>query len=293
MSDPGLSTSILYQFPQAQCCGLLPFFLRVIILVVEDGHKHACSARSDTSVVPPMFGKHRYDFNLTWVMFNPDNIALRKVIGVNGAWPLPDIEVDKGDQLLVNVLNSLDRDVSMHFHGMFQNGTNCMDGPNMVTQCPISLGGSYVYNATVNQNGTRWYHCHTDFCYPDGYRQALIVHGKDAFFNDMNDEEFITILSDRYHEMVEDIAPSFLSLYNPTGAEPIPDSFLFNDTLNTKIPVDASKTYMFRLIKSGAFTAHYFIFRTIHLRSSRLMAYIPNQWNLKLSTSQPHIGIVF
>ncbi|KEF54214.1 uncharacterized protein A1O9_10010 [Exophiala aquamarina CBS 119918] len=199
-----------------------------------------------------------YDFNLTWVMANPDNLAVRKVIGVNGEWPLPVIDVDKGDRLVVNALNSLDRDVSMHFHGMFQNGTNYMDGPNMVTQCPIPPGASYVYNFTVNQNGTYWYHCHTDYCYPDGYRQALIVHDKDAYFNEMYDEEFTITLSDWYHEMIEDIAPSFLSLYNPTGAEPIPDSFLFNDTHNTKIPVEAGKTYMFRLINTGAFTAQYF-----------------------------------
>ena len=56
---------------------------------------------------------------------------------------------------------------------MFQNGTNEMDGASMVTQCPVPPGSSITYNFTVNQNGTYWYHCHTDYCYPDGYRQAL------------------------------------------------------------------------------------------------------------------------
>lgn len=199
-----------------------------------------------------------YDFNVTWVMANPDGLAERKVIGVNGSWPLPTIEVDKGDRLVVNMLNSLDRDTSIHFHGMFQNGTNYMDGPNMVTQCPIPPGSSFTYNFTVDQNGTYWYHCHTEFCYPDGYRQALIVHDQDAYFNDMYDEEVVITLSDWYHDMVEGIAPSFLSLYNPTGAEPVPNSFLFNDTMNMSIPVEPHKTYLFRLINTGAFTAQYF-----------------------------------
>ncbi|KAL2443877.1 Iron transport multicopper oxidase fetC [Exophiala dermatitidis] len=185
-------------------------------------------------------------------------MAERKVIGVNGSWPLPVIDVDKGDRLVVNVLNSLDRDSSIHFHGMFQNGTNYMDGPSMVTQCPIPPGSSFTYNFTVNQNGTYWYHCHTDFCYPDGYRQALIVHDEDAFFNDMYDEELTITLSDWYHELSEDIAPDFLSLYNPTGAEPVPNNFLFNDTLNASIPVEPGKTYLFRLINTGAFTSQYF-----------------------------------
>ena len=199
------------------------------------------------------------DFNVTWVNANPDGLAERKVVGINGQWPLPVIEVDKGDQLIVNTYNALgDKSTSIHWHGMYQNGTNNMDGPSMVTQCPIPPGASFTYNFTVNQNGTYWYHCHTDYCYPDGYRQALIVHDDSSYFNDMYDDEFTVTMSDWYHELMEDIAPSFINLANPTGAEPIPQSFLFNDTMNSSIPVEAGKTYLFRLINIGAFVAQYF-----------------------------------
>lgn len=98
-----------------------------------------------------------YDFNVSWVQANPDGLFERKVVGVNGQWPLPIIEVDKGDQLVVNMYNGLDRSATIHFHGMFQNGTNDMDGPAMVTQCPVPAGSSFTYNFTVNQNGTYWY----------------------------------------------------------------------------------------------------------------------------------------
>ncbi len=201
-----------------------------------------------------------YDFNVTWVTANPDGLADRKVIGINGVWPLPVIEVDKGDRLVVNMFNGLgNKDTTIHFHGMFQNGTNEMDGPSMVTQCPVAPGSSITYNFTIPQNGTYWYHCHTDSCYPDGYRQALIVHDKDAYFNDDFDEEFTITLSDWYHRLIEDITPSdFMTLYNPTGAEPIPDSFLFNDTLDTSISVQPGKTYLLRLINISAFVAQYF-----------------------------------
>lgn len=47
-------------------------------------------------------------------------------------------------------------------------------------------------------------------------------------------------------------------LSNPTGAEPIPDSFLFNDTLNTKISVQPNTTYLLRLVNTAAFVAQYF-----------------------------------
>lgn len=201
-----------------------------------------------------------YDFNVTWVTANPDGMTTRKVVGVNNQWPLPIIEVDRGDQLVVNVHNGLgDKNTTIHFHGMYQNGTNEMDGPSMVTQCPIPPGADFTYNFTVNQNGTYWYHCHTDFCYPDGYRQALIVHDKDAYFNDQYEEEFTITLSDWYHRLVEGIAPDFLSVFNPTGAEPIPDSFLVNDTSEvTNIPVKPNTTYLIRLINISAFVAQYF-----------------------------------
>jgi iron transport multicopper oxidase len=200
-----------------------------------------------------------YDFNVTWVTANPDGLQPRKVVGINGQWPLPTIEVDKGDRLVVNMHNGLgNKSASIHFHGMFQNGTNEMDGPSMVTQCPVPPGANFTYDFEVNQNGTYWYHCHTDYCYPDGYRQALIVHDADAYFNEEYEEEFVVTLSDWYHEMVEDVAPSYLSLYNPTGAEPIPSSFLFNDTLNSSLPVKPNTTYLIRLINIGAFVAQYF-----------------------------------
>jgi iron transport multicopper oxidase len=209
--------------------------------------------------VPLLAKEVVYDFNVTWVTANPDGLADRKVVGINGQWPLPVIEVDKGDQLVVKMHNGLgDKSTSIHFHGMYQNGTNQMDGPGMVTQCPVPPGSSITYNFTVNQNGTYWYHCHTDYCYPDGYRQALIVHDNSSYFANQYEEELTVTLSDWYHELAEDIKPEFMSLYNPTGAEPIPNAWLFNDTVDTSISVRPNTTYLLRLANIAAFTAQYF-----------------------------------
>lgn len=202
---------------------------------------------------------HTYDFNVTWVTVNPDGLDPRQVVGINNEWPLPVIEVDKGDRIIVNMHNSLgNKNTSIHWHGLFQNGTNYMDGASMVTQCPISPGQDFVYDFTVEQGGTYWYHCHVDYCYPDGYRQALIINDPDAYFNDMYEEAFTVTLSDWYHELQVDIEPDFMSLYNPLGAEPIPRSFLFNDTMNTKISVKPNTTYIMRLLNIGAFVSQYF-----------------------------------
>ncbi|KAK9446641.1 Cupredoxin [Limtongia smithiae] len=201
-----------------------------------------------------------YDFNATWVKANPDGLQEREVIGINGVWPLPIIEVDKGDRLVVNFYNGLgDTSSSIHFHGMFQNTTNHMDGPSMVTQCPVPPGSSFTYNFTVDQNGTYWYHCHTDYCYPDGYRQALLVHDKDAYFTDEYEDEFVFTMSDWYHDLSKAVlSKEFMSVYNPTGAEPIPDSFLVNDAVSANFSVTAGKKYLIHLINISAFVAQYF-----------------------------------
>lgn len=94
-----------------------------------------------------------HDFSIGWVYANPDGAFNRPTIGVNGQWPLPVITANIGDNIIVNVKNDLgNQTTSLHFHGLFMNGTNYMDGPTHVTQCPIPVGGSFTYNFTVCEN---------------------------------------------------------------------------------------------------------------------------------------------
>ena len=115
------------------------------------------------------------DWNVTWVRANPDGMAERPVMGINGQWPLPLLNFTKGDRVVANVHNQVrgnqrprslvtradtsqlgNQSTSIHFHGLFQNGTNEMDGPVGVTQCGIPPGSSFTYNFTIEQPGTYW-----------------------------------------------------------------------------------------------------------------------------------------
>ena len=92
-----------------------------------------------------------YDFDIGWVTTNPDGMADRPTIGINGQWPIPRIEANVGDRVIVHVLNSLgNQSTSLHFHGLFMNGTTHMDGPSQVTQCAIGPGSRFTYNFTVS-----------------------------------------------------------------------------------------------------------------------------------------------
>lgn len=64
-------------------------------------------------------------------------------------------------------------------------------------------------------------------------------------------------LSDWYHEQMPVLMAKFLSIANPTGAEPVPDSALFNNTQNLTMSVEPNKTYMIRMVNMAAFAAQY------------------------------------
>jgi len=90
-----------------------------------------------------------YDWNVGWVTAAPDGFS-RPVIGINGEWPCPQIDVDLGDRLVIDVHNDLgNQSTSLHWHGLHQYGTNDMDGTSGGTQCPIAPGQSFTYDFNV------------------------------------------------------------------------------------------------------------------------------------------------
>ncbi|KAF4507294.1 hypothetical protein G6O67_005951 [Ophiocordyceps sinensis] len=199
-----------------------------------------------------------HHFNITWVRANPDGAFERPVIGINGQWPIPRIDADVGDRIVIHVDNQLrNQTTSLHFHGLFMNGTAHMDGAAAVTQCPIPAGASFTYNFTINQPGTYWYHSHTHAQYPDGLRGPLVVHDRKFPYRDQVDEELVLTLSDWYHDEMQTLIPRFMTKGNPTGAEPVPNAALMNETQNLTVAVRPNKTYLFRIINMGAFAAQY------------------------------------
>lgn len=201
-----------------------------------------------------------HDFNITWVNASPDGFE-RPVIGINGQWPIPQIDVNKGDHLVVNVVNQLgNQSTSLHWHGLYMNGSTHMDGTVSASQCAIPPGGSFTYDFKVDQPGTYWYHSHDNAQYPDGLRGPLIVHDPDSPYKGKYDEEIVLTLSDWYHDEMPGLLKFFISYANPTGAEPVPDSALMNETQNLTVSVEPGKTYMFRIINIGAFAGQYLWF---------------------------------
>ncbi len=74
------------------------------------------------------------------------------------------------------------------------------------------------------------------------------------------DHELVLTLSDWYHDQMQDLIPKFLAKSNPSGAEPVPNAALINETQNLTVPVEPGKTYKFRVINIGAFAGQYLWF---------------------------------
>lgn len=203
---------------------------------------------------------HTWYYNTTWVTANPDGVFERQVIGFNNSWPLPTLRVTTGDTVNLYLTNGFkDANTTLHFHGLFQNGTNQMDGPEMVTQCPIAPGDTFLYNFTVtDQVGTYWYHSHTAGQYGDGMRGLFIIEEKQKSDYPFEFDEEVTLsIGDWYHKDANVLKPKFLSRYNPTGAEPVPQNSLFNDTRNATWNVKPDTTYYMRICNVGGFASQY------------------------------------
>ncbi|RAL13547.1 uncharacterized protein BO97DRAFT_342725 [Aspergillus homomorphus CBS 101889] len=197
-----------------------------------------------------------YDFNITWVLANPDGARLRPTIGINHEWPLPQIQVDLGDTVVVNVLNSLgNQSTALHFHGIFMEGTPHMDGTAQVSQCAIRPGSSFQYKFQVNQPGTYWYHSHSGSQYPDGLRGLLIVHDPASPYHKDYSEEIVLSISDWYHDQMSEMMPHYLQ--QSMLHDPAPDSNLINDTQDLRIPVQPKTDYLVRIANIGGFMGQY------------------------------------
>ena len=94
----------------------------------------------------------------------------------------------------------------------------------------------------------------------------MIVHDPDSPYKDKYDEEVVLTLSDWYHDQMPGLLEFFISYANPTGAEPVPNAALMNDTQNLTVAVQPGKTYMFRIVNMAAFAAQYLWFEEHTMR---------------------------
>jgi FtsP/CotA-like multicopper oxidase with cupredoxin domain len=99
--------------------------------------------------------------------------------GFNGSVPGPTIEVNQGDRVRLVVENRLPEVFTMHWHG-FEIPIE-MDGVPGVTQDPIPPGGKFVYEFTLHQHGTFFYHSHMPMQQMMGMIGLFVMHPREVY----------------------------------------------------------------------------------------------------------------
>ena len=99
--------------------------------------------------------------------------------GFNGSIPGPTIQVNEGDRVRMIVENRLPEPYSMHWHGL--EVPNHMDGMPGISQDLIPSGGKFVYEFTLHQNGTFFYHSHMAMQEMMGTIGLFIIHPRRAY----------------------------------------------------------------------------------------------------------------
>lgn len=98
--------------------------------------------------------------------------------GFNGSVPGPTIQVNEGDRVRMIVENRLPEPYAMHWHGI--EVPNHMDGMPGISQDLIPPGGTFVYEFTLHQNGTFFYHSHTAMQEMMGMIGLFVIHPRRA-----------------------------------------------------------------------------------------------------------------
>jgi len=112
-----------------------------------------------------------------------------KMFGYNGQIPGPLLKIEQNSTISVNVLNNLDVETTVHWHGLrLDNKFDGVPDISMETQKP---GESFQYELQFSDEGIYWYHPHVR----EDYQQEMGLYGnilvspiEDNYYNNVNKE---------------------------------------------------------------------------------------------------------
>ncbi|KAJ1520200.1 hypothetical protein ONE63_004411 [Megalurothrips usitatus] len=192
----------------------------------------------------------------------------RGILSVNRMLPGPSIQVCQGDKIVVDVENHMEgMELTIHWHGIWQRGTQYSDGVPFVTQCPIQQGNTFRYQMEAGNEGTHFWHAHSGLQKMDGIYGSMVVRqppsqDPNSHLYDFDLTTHVILLSDWMHEDALERFPGRLAAN--TGQTP--DTLLINGKgqfqdaktgFRTNTPLEIftmtpGRRYRFRMINSLA-----------------------------------------
>lgn len=92
------------------------------------------------------------------VQLAPAKYAPTDIWGYEGSVPGPVLRVKQGERITRTFVNQLPQPSTIHWHGIRID--NSMDGVPELTQAAVEPGAEFLYDFTVPDAGTYWYHPH-------------------------------------------------------------------------------------------------------------------------------------
>ena len=122
--------------------------------------------------------------------------AIVRMLAYNQSIPGPQLDVDQGSEIIVEVRNDGDEMTTVHWHGLRLE--NRYDGVPHDTQAPIPIGGTFTYKLQFPDAGTYWYHPHLreDFGQEMGLYGTIVVRPTDQAYWPPADREITLTLDD-------------------------------------------------------------------------------------------------
>ena len=131
--------------------------------------------------------------------------------GFNGSAPGPTIQADEGDRVRVVFDNHLPEPTGIHWHGLELPIE--MDGVPGIGQKPVMPGERFIYEFSLHQNGTFFYHPHMAMQEMVGLLGGFIIHPRTAYAPHV-DKDYLIALQE-YAVLPNSSIPNSMSMeYN-------------------------------------------------------------------------------
>ena len=166
----------------------------------------------------------------------------------NGTVPGPEIRVRQGERLRIAVENALAEETTVHWHGVRL--PNAMDGVPHLTQRPIAVGETFLYEFDAVDAGTFWYHPHQR-----GFEQVgrglygpLIIEEAEP---PRVDREVTWVLDDWRLTQSAEISADFGNRHDMSHGGRVGNTVTINGRVPGEFPVRSGERIRLRLINAA------------------------------------------
>ncbi|XP_028765398.1 monocopper oxidase-like protein SKU5 [Neltuma alba] len=207
-----------------------------------------------------------YDWTVSYIAASPLGVK-QKVIGINGQFPGPVVNVTTNWNVVVNVKNDLDEPLLLTWNGLQHRRNSWQDGVSG-TNCPIPAGWNWTYEFQVkDQIGSFFYFPSLNFQRAAGGYGGIIINNRPVIpvpFG-LPDGDITILLSDWYtksHEALRkdvedghDLGIPDGVLINGLGPYRYDDTLVPGGISYQIINVEPGKTYRLRVHNVGISTS--------------------------------------